>query len=183
MANTAKKQYVQDLVTSLNKAPNFVVVNFDTLKHQSLEELRNKLRGYEGLTLTVVKNSLLLVALKKAGIITKDTSETDVAVITEALSGPSALIVVPADWSAPLKTFDAFVKDFENAGFKVGYIEQTIYDAKNLKALATLPSKEELYAKILGSLKAPQTKLVYSMKYNISHFVRVIGAIKDQKSE
>ncbi len=183
MANTVKKQYVDTLVDSLSKSPNFVVINFDTLTHQTLEDLRGKLRAFEGLTFTVVKNSLLFVALKQAGIVNKNTSESDIATITEALSGPSALIIVPADWSAPLKAFDTFVKDFENVGFKVGVIEQTIYDAKKLVQLAQLPSKEELYAKILGSLKAPQTKMVFSMKYNISHFVRVLGAMKEQKSE
>jgi large subunit ribosomal protein L10 len=90
------------------------------------------------------------------------------------LKGNSALLTLPADWAASLSAFYKFAKGEGNITFKVGVIDDKVYDKNELVKLALLPSREELISKIIMSLKSPQTRLVYSMKYNMQKLAYIL---------
>jgi large subunit ribosomal protein L10 len=111
---------------------------------------------------SIIKNSLFNVAFSKFN--KKDKLEA---------SGQSAVMFLPEDWLSSLKAFNIFAKDQEGMQFRVGLIDGTLYEKDFLVQLANLPSKNELIAKILGSLKSPQTRIVYSLEFNMMKLVNV----------
>lgn len=181
MASQQKLSYVTDLIETLKNHPHFILVNYDTLSHTSLEQLRSELRKHEGTYFKVVKNSLLKVALLRLAQDTKQNVIRSLMSLDSLLLGQTAIIAFSGEWTAPIKAFHTFAKDYEQVNFKVGLIESAVYDGAKLELIAQLPSKEQLYAKILGSLMAPQSKFVYNLSYTMSSFVRVLQGIQDTK--
>lgn len=170
MPNLIKKNFVTTLIEKLINTPNFVLINFDKTPHKKLEELRSTLRSAQKnaikTPLHTVKNSLFKIAAAKI-------NKPEVA-STEVLKGSSALLTLPADWSASLSAFYKFAKNEESLRFKVGLIDDKVYLEKDLVKLAELPSKDVLIAKILSSLKAPHVRIVRSMTYNMTTLVYVM---------
>ncbi|KXK08815.1 MAG: 50S ribosomal protein L10 [Microgenomates bacterium OLB22] len=181
MANQQKLSYVNDLVETLKQHPHFVLVNYDTISHTSLEQLRGELRKHDGTYFKVVKNSLLKVALLKLAQDTKQDVLHSLMALDSLLLGQTAIIAFSGEWTAPIKAFYTFAKDYDKVAFKVGLIENAVYEASKLEVIAQLPSKEQLYAKVLGSLMAPQSKFVFSLSYTMSSFVRVLKGIQETK--
>lgn len=170
MPSKKKIQFVASLVDQLRHASHFVLVNFQSASHQTLENLRAKLRQSTMQSVDapfqVVKNSLLKVAIEQLG--KKELMEN------RALTGPSALMILPEDWSKALTAFYSMAKTDKNFKFKAGIIDGKIYFENELNKLASLPSREQLVAKIITSMKSPQTRLVYSMKFNMMKMIYVL---------
>ncbi|OGK17406.1 50S ribosomal protein L10 [Candidatus Roizmanbacteria bacterium RIFCSPHIGHO2_02_FULL_40_13b] len=166
MASDIKKQIVASLKKELDASKNFVVVGFSSTTHQDLEELRAGLRA-AGSRMTVVKNSLLKVAVKQLGL-TQVLENPD-------LIGSSAIITLPEDWGVALSAFQKFAKSHDTVGFKVGVIETITYGKDDLTKLATLPSKEELVVKIILSLRSSQTRVARALTYNIGQLINVVN--------
>lgn len=179
MANTQKRAYVENVISLLKENPQFIVVGFGGTKHKKLEEFRAKLRELSGdptqkSGLMILKNSLFKVALERFNSGAKLMSADDLGTFVEATSGQSAVLFLSQDWISNLKTFKAFSKEEEGMQFKVGLIDGVVYVQAGLSQLADLPSKEELIAKIIGSLRTPSTKLVYGLKFNATQLVTVL---------
>ncbi len=179
MANTQKREYVENLVSLLKENPQFVVVGFDGTKHKKLEEFREKLRELSAdastkSQLMILKNSLFKVALEKFNKNAKLVSADEIAKLAENTSGQSAVLFLSEDWITGLKTLKTFSKEEEGMKFKVGLIDGIVYIQAGLSQLADLPSKEQLIAKIIGSLRTPSTKLVYGLKFNATQLVTVL---------
>lgn len=177
MPSQAKQDYVSALFSRLEENPNFVLLNYNQLTHQQLEELRRSLRplmtAHSGLS--VVKNSLFRVALVKLNRKLKLFSEKELnKVVEHGLTGPSALLVLPPDWIGPLQAIRKFSSQHEGIEFKTGLIEGQVYKSTTLEKLSSLPSLEVLIGRIIGSMKAPQTRLVASMNYNTAKFIHVL---------
>lgn len=170
MPNLIKKNLVTALVEKLTNTPNFAIINFDKTPHKKLEALRAALRDAQKETpktpLHTVKNSLFKIAATK---INKPEVATN-----EILKGSSALLTLPADWSASLSAFYKFAKTDGTLRFKVGLIDDKIYGEKDLVKLAELPSKSELVAKLLSSLKVPQVRMVRSLDFGMTKLVYVL---------
>ena len=79
------------------------------------------------------------------------------------------------DWAEGLKAYYEKVKTDNAFSFKFGYIDEQVYEAGDLKKLAQLPSKNELYAKILGGMKNPMVRTTRSLKYNMQKFVYILS--------
>ena len=90
----------------------------------------------------------------------------------DVLSGPSAFAFSYDDAIAPARVLSGIIKEYKKMEFKAGVIEGTFYNADGVKAVASLPSREELIAKFLGSIQSP-----------VSKFVRTLQAIADAKAE
>lgn len=165
MANLKKIQIVEKLVENLKKSPNFALVNFSNLSHQKLEEIRRKLRPLLSY-FSVVKNSLFKVALQK--INKKERIKAEI-------KGPSALLTLATDWTKGLSAFYQWAKNEEGVSFKFGFIDGKLYLENDLIKLAQLPTKEELIGKILMTIKTPQTKLIFNLKFGM---LRIINALK-----
>ncbi len=175
MPNQLKVDYVKRLQDSLTNSPHFVLINFGGATHHELEDLRQKLHAMsENTRLMVVKNSLFNVSLKKFNRRLNKLTEKDEALFSELTVGPSALLLLSADWIPGLKAVWDFAKSRDDVTFKIGLIDGVVYEKGGLSRLATIPSFEELLVKIIGSMKSPSARLTNSLKFNTSKFVYVL---------
>ena len=175
MGVTAKKQaVVAELKENLANAKGVVLTSYSGLTVAQDTELRRELRN-AGVTYHVVKNTMLRIAANEAGL----------EGITEHLEGTTAM-AYSEDAVAPAKVICDFIKKnkLDEAGVltvKVGVVEGKVIDAKEVKALAALPSREELIAKVLGSMNAPISNTVNVLQGVIRNAVYVLDAIRAQK--
>lgn len=165
MASQKKIQIVSSIVEKLQRNPNFVVVDFDSAPHQTLESLRKMLRESAS-ELHVIKNSLFKVALAKMKH--ADMTEKNVLV------GSTAVMTLPADWISALASFFKFTKNNEAFTFKIGLIDGMVYEKPMLEKLAQLPTREELIVKIIGSMKSSQSRVVYAMNFGMNKLVNTL---------
>jgi large subunit ribosomal protein L10 len=179
MPNTQKREYVENIVSLLKENPQVIVVGFAGTKHKKLEEFRAKLRELSSdptakSGLMILKNSLFKVALEKFNKNAQLVSSDEIEKIAAGTEGQSAVLFLSEDWIGNLKTFKGFAKEEEGMQFKVGLIDGVVYVQAGLSQLADLPGKDELVAKIIGSLRTPSTKLVYGLKFNATQLVTVL---------
>ena len=161
---TEKQSFVDDLHGSLSKANVVVVAHYAGLNVSELTELRGKLRK-AGAQLKVSKNRLTKRALVG----------TQFGALSDMLKGPTA-IAFSEDVIAPAKVAVAFAKDHEKLVILGGVMGDRKLDAAAVKALAALPSLNELRAKLAGLLNAPAQKLMGVLTAPASQIARVIGA-------
>jgi large subunit ribosomal protein L10 len=133
-------------------------------------ELRNALRK-AGVEYKVVKNTLTRFAAKENGLEGLDTY----------LNGPTAM-ASSADAVAPAKVLSEFAKKYDKLKIKVGVVEGKVIDVSGVKALAELPPREVLIARVLGGFNAPISGLVNVLNGNIRGLVVALNAIAEQKA-
>ena len=174
--NMSKKQaVVAELKEQLTSAKGVVLTGYKGLTVAQDTALRREFRE-AGVTYHVVKNTMLRLAAQEAGIEGLD----------EHLEGTTAFAFSAEDAVAPAKVIGGFIKKnkLDDAGvlmIKVGMGEGQVIDAKEVNALATLPSREELIAKMLGSMNAPISKTVNVLQGVIRKAVYVLDAVRAQK--
>src|SRR3989344_3781452 len=128
MPSLKKVDYVNELVTLLREHPNFVIVDFDSIPHKSLEELKNNLRQAGNTRLQVVKNSLFEVALLSFNRKQKLINDSDVEELADkTLQGQSAILFLPDDWLSGLQAFFKAAKTYEDVIFKGGVVDGVVY--------------------------------------------------------
>ncbi len=147
-----KQDLVSEIAEKLEKATACVVVDYKGLTVEEATELRSKFREAD-IEYKVLKNTLVRRAAKE---INKMEEFND-----EKLVGTNAFAFSYDDAVAPAKVIKDFAKEHPNLEFKMGYVEGEFYDAAQLENLANIPSREELIAKLLGSLRAPVSNFVY----------------------
>ena len=168
--NLAKKETaVAELKGQLSGASAAFVVEYHGCTCEELTALRRKLRPV-GASFSVVKNTIAKRAI----------ADTEVSRLEEFLYGPTALIVANDDPVSPAKFISEFAKEREVFVIKAGVVDGEVVDSQGIKALATLPSKEELLGKLLGLINAPATKLLQTINAPASQVVRLLGAWKDE---
>ena len=150
-----------------NKA---VFVDYKGLSVSDIETLRNRLNE-KGVSFSVVKNSLVKIALKN----------NKIEVEREVLSKPIA-IAFGSDEVTPSKEIATYAKENDKVEILGGVIENKFVPESTIKALSMLPSKEELYAKVVGSIASPLSGLVNVMAGNIRGLVNVLGQYRDSKN-
>jgi len=170
-----KKEELQKLVTDKK---NFVLIKFERTSHKQLEELRKILRK-KNTNLTVIKNTIFEKALKE--LINVNQSLKSIKEKFLPLKENSALLTFGDDWVEGLSSFYKFAKDEKSLSFKFGFLDEIVYDSLNLLRLSTLPSKQELLAKIIGSLRSPSFRLVYNLKFSSMRLVTLISQIAKKK--
>ena len=158
MAKVELKQPIVDEISELlNGAATAVVVDYRGLTVEQDTQLRKQLRE-AGVTYKVYKNTLI----KRA------TEGTDFAALDPNLEGPTALAVSKTDATAPARILAEFAKKADKLEVKAGIVEGTYYDAKGMNVIATIPSREILLGKLLGSIQSP-----------ITNFARVLNQIAE----
>lgn len=178
MANMTKKQeIVAELKGQLESAKAVVLTGYKGLTVAQDTELRKELRE-AGVSYHVVKNTMLRLAAKDAGIEGFD----------EFLEGTTAFAYSTEDAIAPAKVICKFIKDnkledSEVLTLKVGMVDGKVISADEIKALASLPSREELIAKLLGSMNAPISNTVNVLQGVIRNAVYVLDAVREQKEK
>lgn len=166
-----KEQIVKDLADKLKESKSLVLSNYQGMTVAEVQELKKKLKAQDG-DFSVVKNSLFKLALKEAGI--KDAED-------KLFEGPVA-VSFSKDEVLAAKETHLFSKDCKALEIQEGYLEGKTLSKEEIKNLAMLPSKEELIAKTVGTIKAPVSSFVNVLGGTVRGIVTAIKAIADQKS-
>ncbi len=162
-----KQKILIDLEEKIAKQKAMIFVDFSGLKVKDLYNLRKKLKEV-GNELKVTKKTLIEIAFKKTKI------EFD----RKNLSGQAALVFGYKDEILPAKIVYQFSFDHSNLKILGGFIENKFRSTEEIIALAQLPSKEELLAKLVGSIKAPISNLVNVLQGNIKGLIFVLAKAK-----
>jgi len=167
-----KGEIMRNLTERIKKSKSIVFAGFNALGVKDNEALRLQLRAENG-EYYVAKKTLLERALKEQGIENLDT---------KSLEGKLAVIFSYEDEVSPAKVVDAFRKDKEDKIFFLGGIlEGKLLSKTEVEALAKLPSKHELQARLVGTLNAPISGFVNVLAGNIRNLVNVLKAIEEKK--
>ena len=102
--------------------------------------------------------------------------------MSDSLKGPSAIAFGFEDPVSPAKALSKFIKDAKKGEIVAAVLEGKLLTAQEAKALANLPTKEELYAKMLGCVNSPATGIVGSINAVMAQLTRAMAAVRDQKS-
>jgi large subunit ribosomal protein L10 len=156
-----KAPVVEEIAGRIKDAKAAVLVDAIGLTVEQDTRLRRQLRE-AGVSYKVYKNTMLKRAFEG----------TDFEKLDQLLEGPSALAVATDDVTAPARVIVKFAKEADKLEVKGGVIEGEYYDADSIKQLASIPSREELLSKFLGSIQSP-----------IANFARVINQIAQKKEE
>ena len=158
-----KQPVVAEIAELLDGAKTAVVVDYRGLTVEQDTQLRKQLRE-AGVTYKVYKNTMIRFAAKG----------TKFEALEPNLEGPTALAVSKEDATAPARILAEFAKKADKLEIKGGVVEDTYYDAKGMQVIATIPSREVLLGRLLGSMQSPS-----------ANFARVIKQIaeKDQPAE
>ena len=154
-----KEAKVAEIREKLEKAQAIVLADYQGLTVEEDTALRKTLRE-AGVEYKVYKNNLVTLAAKELGIEGLDSY----------LEGPVSIAFGYEDATAPARVLNNFAKDHKKLELKAGIVDGIVYDKAGVEKLATIPSKEVLIAKLLGSFKAPLSNLAY-----------LLNAIKEKK--
>ncbi len=174
MAKSRKQKEVTlaELVEALGSAKSVVFADFKGLTVKDATDFRNKARK-ENVGVLVAKKTLMRLAFKNAGYEGVDPA---------SLQGSLVMVTGFDDEVAPAKLAAEFSKEHEALKIVAGVLERKLVDAAAIKSLAKLPSKQELLAKLVGSLNAPINGFVNVLAGNLRGLVNVLNAVKDQKA-
>ena len=164
-----KKQQVQKINEKLINSGSFILADYRGLTVEQDTKLRAEMRK-EGIEYSVIKNNILKFAIK-------GTSFED---LDPYLSGPTA-VAVSDDQVAPAKLLSKFAKEFKALEIKAGAVDGNVIDIKGVERLSNLPSKEELIAKMLGSMNSPVAGFVNVLSANIRGLAVALSAIAEKK--
>jgi large subunit ribosomal protein L10 len=164
-----KETAVQDLHDQLAAADSLFFTDYAGLTVEEITRLRGELRK-NGSSYRVVKNTLFRIA---AGDLAAE--------LDKVLAGPTGVVFAGTDPIAPAKALKTFSDTVKKIGIKAAYIDGKLVAASEVNALALLPSKPELIAKLVGSLASPLRGIVTVLSGNLSGLARVLSAIREQK--
>jgi large subunit ribosomal protein L10 len=152
LTKAKKTEQVEKLSAQLAKANSAIITTFSKLPVQKDDELRRLIRG-TGAKYQVVKNTLAERA----------ASGTKLESAMKGLTGVTSIAYTDADPVALAKALAKFAKDNPEISVKAGVLEGRVLNVKEVEALATMPSKEEIYSKLLFLINAPAQRLVTVM--------------------
>lgn len=161
---------VAEIKEILSNSKCTVLVDFSGLTVAQDTALRRKMRE-AGVRYIVVKNTLLRIAAQEAGVEGLEPSLEKNTAIAAALEDPVAVAKIICD----------FAKDNKELKLKVGVLDGKVISAEEVKALAALPPKEVLIAKLLGSMNAPISGFVNVLQGTIRNVVYALDAVRKQK--
>jgi large subunit ribosomal protein L10 len=166
-----KQATVTEVQTKLAGAQSVIVAEYRGLNVERVTQLRSKARK-SGVYLRVLKNTLARRAIKG----------TPFEKLSEQMVGP-LMYGISQDPVAGAKVLSEFAKENELFVIKAGAMPNAMMSAQDIKALAQLPSREELLATLLGTLQAPMAKLVRTLNEVPGKFVRTLAAYRDSKEK
>ena len=154
-AKQAKQMIIDEIKERFEKAGSVVAVDYLGLTVAEADKMRADLRK-EGVGFTVYKNTLIKRAI----------DGTDYAALGdgETLKGSTALAFSGDDLTAGARVLAKAIKEYKKMAFKGGVVEGQVYDKTQIEEFATIPSKEELIARFMGSIQSPMTKLALTLK-------------------
>ena len=166
-----KQAVVAEVAAKLQGAQAVIVAEYRGLDVEHVTQLRAKARK-SGVYVRVLKNTLARRAVQG----------TPFEKLSEQLVGP-LMYGIADDPVAGAKVLSEFAKDNEQFVIKAGAMQNAVMSAKDVKALALLPSRDELLARLMGTMQAPVAKLVRTMNEVPAKFVRTLAALRDHREK
>ena len=166
-----KQEKIEAMKENFSKAKVAVVTEYRGLTVEEITKLRRSLQK-ENSDYMVTKNTLAKVASKG----------TQFEVLADTLKGPVAIAFGFQDEVAPAKILTKFIKEVKKGEIIGAALDGKLLSAKETEVLANLPTKEELYAKMLGSINSPATGIVGAVNAVMSSLVRAMDQVAKQKT-
>ena len=166
-----KKAVVAEVSAQVAKAQAIVVAEYRGLEVGNMTQLRAKARA-SGVYLRVLKNTLARRAVK----------DTPFEQLADQMIGP-LVYGISSDPVATAKVLNEFAKANDKFVIKAGAMPNAVISAKEVAALANMPSREQLLAMLMGTMQAPVAKFVQTLNEVPSRFVRTVAAVRDQKEK
>lgn len=173
-AREVKEDKVKSLEDKFQRAKTITFADYRGLTANQVATLRSKIKEAGG-ELIVEKNTLIKLSLKA----TKHNIAKDEASL---LTGPTAIVVAYNDEIAPIKETAESNKALGIPIFKFGFFGHDFLDSAGVEKLSTIPGKDALRAKVVGSLNAPIYGIVSVLGANLRNLVYALNAIRVQKS-
>ena len=170
MPTKKKQQMVQTLGEKLKDTNGVILTQYQGMTVAEISELRLKLRPLNS-EYTVVKNTLASLALKKLGM----------EEFSKSFTGPTAVAIHRGDPVSATKVLVELTKEHAKLKLMAGFMDGKVLSADEVKYLATIPSREVLIGKMLGSLQSPMYGIVNVLQANIRNVVQVLDAVRKQK--
>lgn len=170
-AKEKKAQIVAELKDNFQNASSAVLIDYRGITVAEATVMREECRK-AGVVYKIYKNTLTERAVKELGY-------DD---LVPYLKGPTAIAFGAEDPVAPAKLLSDTIKKLKKMEFKVGLVEGKVIDVAGVNALANLPSREALIAKMLGSMNAPVTGLVMVLSGTIRSLLYALKAVEEKKS-
>lgn len=171
MPTQAKSDVVAEIKEKLTASGGVIMADYRGLSVKDMQELRQKVRVAGG-EVKIYKNTLTEIAVRELALPNMD----------EFLQGPTAFVFAGDDPVAPAKALVDFKKGHDVLELKGGFVQNTVVDAAGIKAIASLPSREELIAKIMGSMLSPIRGFMYMANAPVGAVARAMQAVADQKT-
>ena len=153
-----KKPIVDEIAAAVKDAQSVVLVDYRGLTVEQDTRLRKSLRE-AGVVYKVYKNTFMNFAFKG----------TQFESLSEYLEGPTAIAISTEDATAPARLLAEFAKTADKLEIKAGVVEGNMYDAKGMETIASIPPRDVLISRLLGSLQSP-----------VTNFARVINQIAEK---
>ena len=172
MARPEKVTEVKALAERIQSAQSMILADYTGLTVGQMTRFRRTCRE-KSVECRVVKNRLARIA----------ADDSQLAVMKDYLKGPTAILFGPDSQVDPAKIAVEFAKDNEAMKIKGGFVDGLYLDPQQVVALSKTPSREELIAKMMGSINSPLTGLAAAMNGVIAALARTIEAVAKQKAE
>ncbi len=166
-----KEEKISQMKEKMEKAKVAIVTDYKGLSVEEITKLRRSIQKEDG-DYMVTKNTLAKIAIKG----------TEYEVLADALTGPVAIAFGFDDQVAPAKALAKFIKETKKGEILAAAMDGKLLSASEAKALANLPSKHEIYAKMLGCINSPASGIANSINAVMSSLTRAMAAVRDQKS-
>ncbi|MEZ0247218.1 MAG: 50S ribosomal protein L10 [Methylophilaceae bacterium] len=164
-----KKAVVAEVSEQVSKAQSIILAEYRGMEVGDMTKLRAQARN-SGVYLRVLKNTLVRRAV----------DGTPFSDLSAQMVGP-LVFGISTDPVAAAKVLNDFAKGNDKFVIKAGAMPNQVMDANGVKALASMPSREELLSKLLGTMQAPVAKFVRTLNEVPTSFVRGLAAVRDQK--
>ena len=172
LTKTQKEKKAQEMARELQSSPYLVFTQYQGLKFRELAELRGKLKFFQA-QFRIVKNSLLLHALKQAKILDQES---------DLLQGPLALVLGKGQDVLPsARVLAQFSKEYPRLKVRAAYSQDRWLDAGQLQTLADLPSREVLLGQVLRAIAGPLQGFLSVLQAPARDLLFVLQAISGQK--
>lgn len=166
-----KSEKIDAIKSKVEKAQVAILTEYKGYSVEEITKLRRSIQK-EGGDYMVTKNTLAKLAVKG----------TEYEILADMLKGPVAIAFGFEDQVSPAKAVSKFIKESKKGAILGGALDGKLLSAKEAEDLAKLPSKEELYAKILGSINSPASGIANSINAVMAQLTRAMAAVRDQKT-
>jgi len=167
-----KEKVVEELYVKLKQLNCMFLTEYSGMNVTQMTRLRNELRNVHA-DMSVVKNSLLKIA----------STGNRAEVLRDKFTGPNAIICVYKDPVSAARILSTFSKEIPQLKVKAGFLGDHAITPEGILKLATLPSREVLLGKFLGTLKGVPQRFVYVLSGNLMKLMMTLNAIKQKKEQ